>query len=472
MPGETASARAAHGHEDQLLDGALPSYCRTAGSNRNGGGLAPVVFVRPVPGWAWKPARLARFPAGEGIGRTIMTFELVKKHSREHDRMASPFEEAALQTVKGGSGDPATRRIYRRLANHVRDNDLLILCVCRGEGSARPVIVPRRVGPDRVNLVNLPHADVPHAEYCVFRLRDAEGSRAIVIPDDFLDPFSFVEGYRNLPGPGGGKERRRDGLSRVPANVSNILKRLIQGARLNTLAGVERFASPGEWLAELRCAAEALYIAPNIPVSELLFTDPGSWSAGEVGRKLDAAERNWPERRRPCGFLCWIAHDVSEYEINSANPSQGHIRVTSPVVFPSVYRRRVSGPYLFLGVVARADDGGRWECRLAYAQPIVDPKCPIPVDSGYERSALDSLPHLVRDLRDDRGLLEALGGTVRVELQKPLFEFNVAGSRCLPDVLVTVTRPGGDTVTVRAGRAAVPPTARTKTATRCATSSR
>ena len=249
-------------------------------------------------------------------------------------------------------------------------------------------------------------------------------SRAIAVPDDFLDPFSFVEGYRNLPGPGGGKERRRDRLGRVPANVSNILKRLIQGARLNTLAGVERFASPGEWLAELRRAAQAFYIAANIPVSELLFTDPGSWGAGEVGRKLGAAERNWPERRRPCGFLCWVAHDVSEYEINPADPSQGHIRVTSPVVFPSVYRRRVSGPYLFLGVVARSDDGGRWECRLAYAQPIVDPKCPIPVDSGYERSALDSLPRLVRDLRDDRGLLEALGGTVRVELQKPLFQFN------------------------------------------------
>ena len=31
--------------------------------------------------------------------------------------------------------------------------------------------------PDSVNLVNLPNADVPHAEYCVFRLRDAEGSR-------------------------------------------------------------------------------------------------------------------------------------------------------------------------------------------------------------------------------------------------------------------------------------------------------
>ena len=68
---------------------------------------------------------------------------------------------------------------------------------------------------------------------------------------------------------------------------------------------------------------------------------------------------------------------------------------------------------------------------------------PDPGRLGYERSALGSLPHLVRDLREDRGLLEALGGTVRIELQKPLFQFNAAGSRCLPDVLVTVTRPGG-----------------------------
>lgn len=376
-----------------------------------------------------------------------MTFEVVKKHSLEHVRMVSSFEETALPAVKGGIGEPAARRIYRRLANHVRDNDLWILCVCRGEGSARPVIVPRRVGPATVNLVNLPNADFPHAEHCVFRLRDAGARPTIVVPDDFLDPFPFVEGHRDPPGPGEGRKKRRGRAGpstvRVPANVSNILKRLIQGARLNTLAGVERFASPGEWLAEIRRAAEAVYIAPNIPVSELLFTDPGSWSAGEVERKLEAAERDWPERRRPCGFLCWIAHDVSEYEINPANRSEGHIRVTSPVVFPIVYRRRVSGPYLFLGVVARSDDGGGWECRMAYAQPIVGPDCPIPVESGYERSALVSLPHLVGDLRGDRGLLEALGGAVRIELQKPLFQFDVAGGRCLPDVLVTVTRPGG-----------------------------
>ena len=134
---------------------------------------------------------------------------------------------------------------------------------------------------------------------------------------------------------------------------------------------------------------------------------------------------------------------MSEYEINAENPSEGHVRVTSPVAFPSVYSRMISGPYLFLGVVARPDGGGRWECRLACAQPIVGPKCPIPVDSGNERTALKSLPQLVWDLRDDVGLQEALGGTLRIELLKPLFDFDVAGGHCRPDALVTVTRPGG-----------------------------
>ena len=335
-----------------------------------------------------------------------------------------------------------------RFTNYVHDNKFWILCICCGQGSTRPVIVPRRVGPDAVYLVNLPNADVPHAEHCVFRLR-ADGGPSNAVPDDFLDPFPFVKEHRDPPGAGEGKKRRRDraGLSpgRVPAKASNILKRLIQGAQLNTLAGVERFASPSEWLAEIRRAAEALYVAPNIQVSKVLFTDPGSWSAGagDVERELDAAERNWPKRRRPCGFLCWLAHDVSEYEINPENPSEGHVSVTTPVVLHSVYGRRIAGPYLFLGVVARPEEGGRWECRLACAQPIVGPNCPIPIDSGYERTALESLPHLVWDLRDDQGLQEALGGTVRIELQKPLFDFDVAGGHCRPDALVTFTRPGG-----------------------------
>ena len=83
------------------------------------------------------------------------------------------------------------------------------------------------------------------------------------------------------------------------------------------------------------------------------------------------------------------------------------------------------------------------ECRMAYAQPIAALELPIPVESGYERQALLSLPRLVRDLRSDGALREALGGAVEVELQKPLFPVRVREGLCLPDVLLTVTRPGG-----------------------------
>ena len=80
---------------------------------------------------------------------------------------------------------------------------------------------------------------------------------------------------------------------------------------------------------------------------------------------------------------------------------------------------------------------------MACAQPIVSAKCPIPVESDYERRAVESLRRLVHDLRNDGELQAALGGAVRVELQKPLFPYRVPGGPCLPDVLITATRPGG-----------------------------
>ena len=129
------------------------------------------------------------------------------------------------------------------------------------------------------------------------------------------------------------------------------------------------------------------------------------------------------------------------HNINGKTMGAGHVRVTSPVVSPVIHDKRVEGPYLFLGVVGRSADGSGWECRMACAQPIAAPELPIPVESDYERRALLSLPQLVRDLQSDKELQEALGGVVGVELQKPLFEIRVHEGLCLPDVLLTITRP-------------------------------
>ena len=367
-----------------------------------------------------------------------MMFAVVEKDTQEFVRFLTPLAATALLAVRRGTASPEMRKIYDRVVNPVRDEKRWISCGCR-EGA---VIALRRQDTGWVTTFNMHKAPVPHAPGCVFGRREDWASEET--SDDFLDPLQGDGLF--LPDPGA--EPRDPGTEwpstrRRAASLAYILKTLMQAAGLHTLEATDRLASPGEWLLEVRRAAERFHIAPRVRVSELLFTDPESWCGGEVRERLDAIEPHWPGRRRPFALLCWIAHDVSNCEINRENRKAGYVRVSSEVVGPEVFGNRVSGPYLFLGVVARSDDRKTWECREAYAQPIVAPECPIPVDSDYERRALQSLRQLVPDLLNDRELIAALGGVVRAELEKPLFPFEVFGGPCLPDVLVTVTRPRG-----------------------------
>ena len=281
---------------------------------------------------------------------------------------------------------------------------------------------------------------------CVFRLREAsqDTSRYLFNP--------LTHGRQGAAS--GERDRRREPGGRGGRSVPTVarnLKCLIREARLHTLAGAERFPSPADWLAELARAAAAFSVAPNVPASEVLFTDPASWRSGEFRERLDARAQKWPKGSPPCGFLCWVAHDVEDHEINGKTRGAGHVRVTSRVVSPEVYDNRVVGPYLFLGALEQSADRSGWECCMAYAMPIAAPELPIPVESDYERQAVLSLPQLVRDLRSDTKLEEALGGVVGVELQKPLFETRVREGLCRPDVLLTVTRPSGPAPRVPGG---------------------
>ena len=371
-----------------------------------------------------------------------MALAVVKAFSLEHVRWLTPLEEWALREVKGATVEgrkapPEARRIYDPLTEDVFDRERWFLCDCLPKGWEQPAIVPYR-GRYGIYLRNRPNAEVPHDVNCVFRLREPSQETY----GNFLNPLTH--------GPQGAASGERDGRrepggrgGRSVPTVARNLKCLIREARLHTLAGAERFPSPADWLAELARAAAAFSVAPNVPASEVLFTDPASWRSGEFREKLDARAQKWPKGSPPCGFLCWVAHDVEDHEINGKTRGAGHVRVTSPVVSPVVYDTKVEGPYLFLGALEQSADRSGWECCMAYAMPIAAPELPIPVESDYERQAVLSLPQLVRDLRSDTKLEEALGGVVGVELQKPLFETGVREGTCRPDVLLTVTRPGG-----------------------------
>ena len=154
-----------------------------------------------------------RFPEAEGIDRTIMTYELVKNPTREHYRMASPYEAAAIEAVKGGVGDPAARRINRRFTNYVHDNKLWILCVCLGQGI-------RETG-DRSPSVRTGHRKPRQHAQCGCSPRGSlrpsacarTAARLNAVPDDFLDPFPFVketsDPARTRRGKGKAREPRR-----------------------------------------------------------------------------------------------------------------------------------------------------------------------------------------------------------------------------------------------------------------------
>ena len=164
---------------------------------------------------------------------------------------------------------------------------------------------------------------------------------------------------------------------------------------------------------------------------------------GRVPDALDAIARVWPGRGRPFVLLSWLARDVAAHRIDPNRPGAGQVEVQSRVARPAVGRDHIKGPFLFLGIVARSRDGGAVACRAAAVQPVLSPEIPMPVDSDNERRALAALRGVAAGLARDPALAEALGGPARVVLEKPLFPLVVDGRPCLPDTILTVTRPGG-----------------------------
>ena len=374
-----------------------------------------------------------------------MALRLIDRQGRPDPRPIGPAEERGLRAIKSGDAAGDAREVCRGLLDYARHRKLWIECDCRGAGAEAPVVVPRlRAG--RYSLANRPFARAVHAEDCVFRRGEMKPGGAGALHSDIVDPAAAMGAE---PGevwdPYGGTDPSSPGASSGSGDprvtMSSILGRLVRRARLNRLAEADAHSSPEGWLPEIARAAETFRAASGAPLSGFLFTDPAAWRSGEVARVLEAAAPGWPGRGGPTGLLCWAARDLDDREIERGRA--GHVGVKTPIACPRLPSLEpVSGPWLFLGAVGRTATGESWECLAACAWPIVGTGCPIPVDSHYERRALGSLRRLVDGLEADPGLRDALGGAVRVGLEKPLAAIEVTGGGCLPDFLLTVARPG------------------------------
>ncbi len=363
-----------------------------------------------------------------------MTLEIVRKYTLELVGPLSPLAEDALRAVRRDEADDAARTIYQRTVDWLRHEKRWLLCDCR-DGA---VIAFRRHGAGTVSAVNLPDAPVPHAPDCPFGLRDAgdDADAAALVADLFLQDGGAAPG----DGPGDGVERPWKGGR--PSSLSQVLKTMMQAAGLNRFDGAGGAVAPTDWLADYRRAAREVRVAGGVPMSDILFTDPATWAADGMPERLDAMARVWPGHGQAFVLLSWLAHDVAERCINPSHPDAGRVEVRSRVARPAVGRHRIGGPFLFLGIVARGGDGEAGVCRAASVQPVLSPEIPMPVDSDNERRALAALRGVAADLARDPALADAPGGPARVALEKPLFPLVVDGRPCLPDAVLTVTRPG------------------------------
>ena len=362
-------------------------------------------------------------------------------------RALKPEEEAALRRVKQGIDLPGADPVYSATVRSARKKRLWILCDCRdGEPEERPVIVPVRMKESGLlHLTNIGRAEVPHAQGCPFAPgEDARRRKPAIVFGDVLRPVAARRVREDGEEQGKGPQRRLTGpgTDSQSSTLAGHLHRLMRAASLHRLSVAEGFASPGDWHAAIDRAAATFRSPEDIVVSELLFTEPKSWASGHAARVLDRLEPPGREGRLS-GWLCWLARDIDGGEVNRAHPALGHVRVLGDVTFLSVMSRKVEGPWLFFGEVGRSPQTGRWQCLEACARPIASACCPVPVDSHNERRALGALRSVIRSLETDAELGEALGGAVRIDLEKPLFDIRTVGGPCRPDFILTAIRPGG-----------------------------
>ena len=365
---------------------------------------------------------------------------LIDRRSRERLYRLTLREVAALRAFKRGRADA---ELCRKLLDRARRDKLWFECGCRQVGSVRPDFHGRYHRNGRYTLANRPGAAVAHAADCVFRRGDADAARPPPPRHpDVLGGFDAADEERPPPDPDARPYAYWEPHPRAAAEQEKTLwgtaSKLMQTARLNLLGADDPRPPSGEWLAAVATAADRLYLRPQVPASAFLFTDPAAWRAGEVAASLEAAAPGWPEGGRPGAYLCWPVGEVSGRAVDPGGA--GQVEALDPVVCPSIGGRPVSGPYLFLGAVARSGD--RWTCVNACARPIAALDCPVPVDSDYERQAVGALWRLVRTLAGNRELGALLGGAVGVELEKPLTLIETTDGACLPDFLLAVFRPG------------------------------
>ncbi|PXW51516.1 hypothetical protein DFO55_11888 [Grimontella sp. AG753] len=205
--------------------------------------------------------------------------------------------------------------------------------------------------------------------------------------------------------------------------IARLLLSLIEDAGLNRLSTLHPLPSRS-----VRASIEALSLvaaeqefARGRRLSEIVRFQPGMGDAGQelLMRRLKQPDSHWPDGERT--FLPERGISINGEAQEGARP---------PYWVILAFRRGAEGTVI---------------CSEGYAHALFRRGCPVPVDSGLERSTLEGLATVA-------GWMAKKADSPALSLDKPLFDIEVEidGERgfVLPDFMVTARKGDGSLHTV------------------------
>ncbi len=356
-------------------------------------------------------------------------------------RGLEPHREAVpnathLQLIRWyvGRGTDADEKVGVQLVRTAKMFERWIACDCLGDAAAPPLLSPaylseaetyylrRLTGEERPEH----HIDCPFFRDQAAYLRDRErhDAKPLTRPGGFFAALKPTgEHLAQRPIDDADDNRIRSGS--VP-RLARLLWDLVDLAGTNIIGPIGGRPRP-EIRVEfdaIRRAAHDLWVAPGCPLSSYLFTHPDALRTRRIYARLREAAPTWPDGHEPQAFLLLFARTVTRREVDLGDDDP--IVITSDIAKPA-QRMIDRGPYLVLIAIGQHPQARGLAPVRAYAQPVLNGRQFVPVDSNAERSFLSIL-------LDCQWPLNNAGIASRIK--KPLFDIETDAGPCRPDFMI------------------------------------
>ena len=349
------------------------------------------------------------------------------------DRIPLPEPlRAALVRWYVGAGDHGDEQAGIRLVQNARVGHKWLACDCLGRGIAPPILTPAYLSEAETyylrRLTGTKRAE--HRDDCPF-FRDQATARISEVrtrhaaakpPDGFFEVLKPApEKLAQRPEDDSTDDRTRNAAT---PKLARQLWRLLDVAGVNRIAPLSARVdwSLGTSLASVTRASTGIPVAPGIELSRAFWTHAAPLHAGHVHARLDMLTPHWPKGHAPQGFVLLYARAFKGTAIEVADGEP--VTLVNRVQSPSTLGNRIAGPYLVLVVVGEYPDGPGHMPLRGYAQPVLNGRLPVPVESEFERRTLQAI--LAAQVR-----LHHQG--IDMAIDKPMFDTLTRDGPCRPD---------------------------------------